>query len=69
MLGLRSSLEIKLANNQALAIVFQLEYVFSAPIGRETMVSSKSCCRCRWSWAGRISCSGPSYSRSDEASD
>ncbi|KAK5623749.1 hypothetical protein CRENBAI_006760 [Crenichthys baileyi] len=37
MLGLRSSLEIKLPNNQALAIVFQLEYVFSAPIGRETM--------------------------------
>uniref|UniRef100_A0A146WLA6 Nephrocystin-4 n=1 Tax=Fundulus heteroclitus TaxID=8078 RepID=A0A146WLA6_FUNHE len=40
MLGLRSSLEIELANNQALAIVFQLEYVFSAPIGRETMLSA-----------------------------
>ncbi|KAI4824752.1 hypothetical protein KUCAC02_013245, partial [Chaenocephalus aceratus] len=37
MLGLRSSLELKLTNHQALAIVFQLEFVFSAPIGRETM--------------------------------
>ncbi|KAM4737861.1 nephrocystin-4 isoform 2-T2 [Anableps anableps] len=45
MLGLRSSLEIKLANNQALAIVFQLEYVFSAPIGRETMLSATSTSR------------------------
>lgn len=38
MLGLRSSLELKLANDQGLAIAFQLEYVFSAPIGRETTV-------------------------------
>ncbi|XP_008411314.1 nephrocystin-4 isoform X1 [Poecilia reticulata] len=45
MLGLRSSLEIKMANNQALAIVFQLEYVFSAPIGRETMLSATSTSR------------------------
>ncbi|XP_015235683.1 PREDICTED: nephrocystin-4 [Cyprinodon variegatus] len=45
MLGLRSSLEITLANNQALAIVFQLEYVFSAPIGRETMLSATSTSR------------------------
>ncbi|XP_032363290.1 nephrocystin-4-like, partial [Etheostoma spectabile] len=37
MLGLRSSLELRLTNHQALAVVFQLEYVFSAPIGRETM--------------------------------
>ncbi|CAB1437184.1 unnamed protein product [Pleuronectes platessa] len=38
ILGLRSSLELKMTNHQALAIVFQLEHVFSAPIGRETMV-------------------------------
>lgn len=38
MLGLRSSLELRLANHHALAVVFQLECVFSAPIGRETMV-------------------------------
>uniref|UniRef100_A0A1A8R147 Nephronophthisis 4 n=1 Tax=Nothobranchius rachovii TaxID=451742 RepID=A0A1A8R147_9TELE len=44
-LGLRSSLELRLANNQALAIVFQLEYVFSAPIGRETMLSATSTSR------------------------
>uniref|UniRef100_A0A3Q2ZLY6 Nephrocystin 4 n=1 Tax=Kryptolebias marmoratus TaxID=37003 RepID=A0A3Q2ZLY6_KRYMA len=42
MLGLRSSLELKLANNQGLAIVFQLEYVFSAPVGRETMLFAAS---------------------------
>ncbi|KAM4562311.1 nephrocystin-4 [Odontesthes bonariensis] len=45
MLGLRSSLELRLANHQALAIVFQLEYVFSAPIGRETMLSATSTSR------------------------
>ncbi|XP_041859708.1 nephrocystin-4 isoform X2 [Melanotaenia boesemani] len=45
MLGLRSSLELKLANHQALAIVFQLEYVFSAPIGRETVLSATSTSR------------------------
>uniref|UniRef100_A0A3Q4HZB7 Nephrocystin 4 n=1 Tax=Neolamprologus brichardi TaxID=32507 RepID=A0A3Q4HZB7_NEOBR len=37
ILGLRSSLELRLTNHQALAIIFQLEYVFSTPIGRETM--------------------------------
>ncbi|CAL8278626.1 unnamed protein product [Boreogadus saida] len=34
-LGLRSSLELQLANHSALAVVFQLEYVFSAPLGRD----------------------------------
>lgn len=38
-LGLRSSLELRLANHRAIAIVFQLEYVFSAPFGQELMVS------------------------------
>lgn len=38
VLGLRSSLQLKMINHQALAVVFQLEYVFSAPVGRETMV-------------------------------
>ncbi|TKS77236.1 Nephrocystin-4 [Collichthys lucidus] len=42
MLGLRSSLELRLTNHRALAIVFQLEFVFSAPIGRETMAQSES---------------------------
>ncbi|KAI3357106.1 hypothetical protein L3Q82_015577 [Scortum barcoo] len=41
-LGLRSSLELRLTNHRALAIIFQLEYVFSAPIGRETMHVEKS---------------------------
>ncbi|XP_068454179.1 nephrocystin-4 isoform X2 [Clinocottus analis] len=41
-LGLRKSLELRLTNHHALAIVFQLEYVFSAPIGRETMLSATS---------------------------
>ncbi|XP_058498816.1 nephrocystin-4 isoform X1 [Solea solea] len=45
MLSLRSSLELKLTNHQALAVVFQLEYVFSAPIGRETMLSATSSSR------------------------
>ncbi|XP_042347315.1 nephrocystin-4 [Plectropomus leopardus] len=45
MLGLRSSLELRLTNHQALAIVFQLEFVFSAPIGRETMLSATSTSR------------------------
>ncbi|XP_023120298.2 nephrocystin-4 isoform X2 [Amphiprion ocellaris] len=45
MLGLRSSLELRLTNHQALAVVFQLEYVFSAPIGRETMLSATSTSR------------------------
>ncbi|XP_029012170.1 nephrocystin-4 isoform X3 [Betta splendens] len=40
VLCLRSSLEVKLVNHQALAIVFQLEYVFSTPIGRETTLSA-----------------------------
>ncbi|CAJ1055521.1 nephrocystin-4 [Xyrichtys novacula] len=44
-LGLRSSLELRLANHNALAIVFQLEYVFSAPIGPETMLSATSTSR------------------------
>ncbi|XP_065817624.1 nephrocystin-4-like isoform X2 [Labrus bergylta] len=44
-LGLRSSLELRLANHHALAIVFQLEYVFSAPIGPETMLSTTSTSR------------------------
>ncbi|TWW56244.1 Nephrocystin-4 [Takifugu flavidus] len=38
-LGLRSSLELRLADHRAMAIVFQLEYVFSAPFGQELMVS------------------------------
>uniref|UniRef100_A0A3Q1FIN0 Uncharacterized protein n=2 Tax=Acanthochromis polyacanthus TaxID=80966 RepID=A0A3Q1FIN0_9TELE len=45
MLGLRSSLELRLTNHQALAVGFQLEYVFSAPIGRETMLSATSTSR------------------------
>ncbi|CAB1422934.1 unnamed protein product, partial [Pleuronectes platessa] len=45
ILGLRSSLELKMTNHQALAIVFQLEHVFSAPIGRETMLSATSSSR------------------------
>ncbi|XP_070696158.1 nephrocystin-4 [Pempheris klunzingeri] len=45
MLALRSSLELRLTNHRALAIVFQLEYVFSAPIGRETMLSATSTSR------------------------
>ncbi|XP_054464915.1 nephrocystin-4 [Anoplopoma fimbria] len=44
-LGLRSSLELRLTNHPALAIVFQLEFVFSAPIGRETMLSATSTSR------------------------
>ncbi|KAM9350369.1 nephrocystin-4 [Symphorus nematophorus] len=44
-LGLRSSLELKLTNHRALAIIFQLEFVFSAPIGRETMLSATSTSR------------------------
>ncbi|XP_075882230.1 nephrocystin-4 [Nelusetta ayraudi] len=44
-LGLRSSLELRLANHHALAVVFQLECVFSAPIGRETMLSATSTSR------------------------
>uniref|UniRef100_A0A665TCW4 Nephrocystin 4 n=2 Tax=Echeneis naucrates TaxID=173247 RepID=A0A665TCW4_ECHNA len=39
VLGLRSSLELKMTNHQALAVVFQLEYVFAVPAGRETMLS------------------------------
>ncbi|CAK6954991.1 nephrocystin-4 [Scomber scombrus] len=41
-LALRSNLELQLTNHQALAVIFQLEYVFSAPIGRETMLSTTS---------------------------
>ncbi|KAK9515632.1 hypothetical protein VZT92_026260 [Zoarces viviparus] len=44
-LGLRSSLELRLTNHRALAIVFQLEWVFTAPIGRETMLSATSTSR------------------------
>nr|XP_040049231.1 LOW QUALITY PROTEIN: nephrocystin-4 [Gasterosteus aculeatus aculeatus] len=44
-LGLRGSLELKLTNHHALAIVFQLEWVFSAPMGRETMLSAASTSR------------------------
>ncbi|XP_077405435.1 nephrocystin-4 isoform X2 [Vanacampus margaritifer] len=44
-LGLRSNLEVRLINHQAIAVVFQLEYVFSAPIGRETMLSATSTSR------------------------
>ncbi|XP_037135657.1 nephrocystin-4 isoform X1 [Syngnathus acus] len=44
-LGLRSNLEIRLINHQAIAVVFQLEYVFSAPIVRETMLSATSTSR------------------------
>ncbi|KAL3974169.1 nicotinic acetylcholine receptor alpha-1 [Sarotherodon galilaeus] len=45
ILSLRSSLELRLTNHQALAIIFQLEYVFSTPIGRETMLSATSTSR------------------------
>ncbi|XP_061592666.1 nephrocystin-4 isoform X1 [Cololabis saira] len=45
MLGLRSSLDLTLASHQALAIVFQLEYAFSAPAGRETLLSAASSAR------------------------
>ncbi|XP_022621655.1 nephrocystin-4 [Seriola dumerili] len=45
VLGLRSSLQLKMTNHQALAVVFQLEYVFSAPVGRETMLSVTSSSR------------------------
>ncbi|XP_028265660.1 nephrocystin-4 [Parambassis ranga] len=45
MLGLRSSLELQLTNHRALAIIFQLEYVFSAPVGRDTMLSATSTSR------------------------
>ncbi|KAM9752077.1 nephrocystin-4 isoform 2-T2 [Menidia menidia] len=45
MLGLRSSLELRLVNHPTLAIVFQLEYVFSAPVGRETMLSATATSR------------------------
>ncbi|XP_070825596.1 nephrocystin-4 [Chaetodon trifascialis] len=44
-LGLRSSLELRLTNHPALAIIFQLECVFSVPIGRETMLSATSTSR------------------------
>nr|XP_046253465.1 nephrocystin-4 [Scatophagus argus] len=44
-LGLRSSLELRLTNHRAVAVIFQLEYVFSAPIGRETMLSATSTSR------------------------
>ncbi|XP_028309710.1 nephrocystin-4 isoform X2 [Gouania willdenowi] len=44
-LGLRSSLELKLPNHPALAIVLQLEYVFSGPIGKQTMLSATSTSR------------------------
>ncbi|XP_051913301.1 nephrocystin-4 isoform X2 [Hippocampus zosterae] len=44
-LGLRSNLELRLINHQAIAVIFQLEYVFSAPIGRETMLSATSASR------------------------
>ncbi|XP_061625296.1 nephrocystin-4 isoform X3 [Phyllopteryx taeniolatus] len=44
-LGLRSNLELRLIDHQAVAVVFQLEYVFSAPIGRETMLSATSTSR------------------------
>lgn len=37
-LGLRSSLELRLADHRAMALIFQLEYVFSAPFGQELMV-------------------------------
>ncbi|KAF3696625.1 Nephrocystin-4 [Channa argus] len=45
VLCLRSSLELKLTNHETLAIVFQLEYVFSAPIGRESVLSATSTSR------------------------
>ncbi|XP_062419560.1 nephrocystin-4 isoform X3 [Pungitius pungitius] len=45
MLGLRGSLELMLTNHHALAIVFQLEWVFSAPMGRETKLSATSTSR------------------------
>ncbi|XP_077469932.1 nephrocystin-4 [Stigmatopora argus] len=44
-LGLRSNLELMLINHQAIAVVFQLEYVFSAPFGRETMLSARTSSR------------------------
>nr|XP_019944235.1 PREDICTED: nephrocystin-4 isoform X2 [Paralichthys olivaceus] len=45
ILGLRSNLELQMTNHPALAIVFQLEHVFSAPIGRETMLSATASSR------------------------
>ncbi|XP_055079137.1 nephrocystin-4-like [Periophthalmus magnuspinnatus] len=39
-LALRSSLQLSLLHHPAVAIIFQLEYVFSAPIGKETMLSA-----------------------------
>uniref|UniRef100_A0A3B4BGB8 Uncharacterized protein n=1 Tax=Periophthalmus magnuspinnatus TaxID=409849 RepID=A0A3B4BGB8_9GOBI len=39
-LALRSSLQLSLLHHPAVAIIFQLEYVFSAPIGKETMVTA-----------------------------
>ncbi|KAG7226930.1 hypothetical protein INR49_022225 [Caranx melampygus] len=49
VLGLRSSLQLKMTNHRALAVVFQLEYVFSAPVGRETMCT----------WVGKDRSSAP----------
>ncbi|XP_057716637.1 nephrocystin-4 isoform X2 [Corythoichthys intestinalis] len=44
-LGLRSNLELMLINHRAVAVVFQLEYVFSAPFGQETMLSAMTTSR------------------------
>ncbi|XP_068161997.1 LOW QUALITY PROTEIN: nephrocystin-4 [Antennarius striatus] len=44
-LGLRSSLELNLTNHRAFAIIFQLEFVFSAPIGQEMTLSATSTSR------------------------
>ncbi|XP_056895840.1 nephrocystin-4 isoform X2 [Takifugu flavidus] len=44
-LGLRSSLELRLADHRAMAIVFQLEYVFSAPFGQELMLTATASSR------------------------
>ncbi|XP_034151686.1 nephrocystin-4 isoform X2 [Esox lucius] len=41
-LALRSSLELKLPSHQAVGIVLQLEYVFSAPLGNDGKISLTS---------------------------
>ncbi|XP_056158185.1 nephrocystin-4 [Lampris incognitus] len=45
VLALRSSLELRLTNHRAVGIVFQLEYVFSAPMRNKTTLSATSTSR------------------------
>ncbi|XP_068613977.1 nephrocystin-4-like [Brachionichthys hirsutus] len=44
-LGLRSSLELNLTDHRGFAVIFQLEFIFSAPIGREMALSATSTSR------------------------